>query len=107
MDATEPKLGSIVIPAYNEGAVIRRCLDQLFTGLDPDEVEVVVACNGCTDDTVAQARDAGYAITVLDLPEPGKVGAIRAAERVVTALPRLFLDADVVMSGDTVRRVLA
>jgi glycosyltransferase involved in cell wall biosynthesis len=101
------KLGSIVIPAYNEGAVIRRCLDELFTGLDPAEVEVVVACNGCTDDTVEQARGAGYPITVLDLPEPGKVGAIRAGERAVSALPRLYLDADVVMTGDTVRQVLA
>jgi glycosyltransferase involved in cell wall biosynthesis len=103
----DAKLGSIVIPAYNEGAVIRRCLDELFTGLDPAEVEVVVACNGCTDDTAQQARDAGYAITVLDIPEPGKVGAIRAAERTLSALPRLYLDADVVMTGDTVRQVLA
>jgi glycosyltransferase involved in cell wall biosynthesis len=101
------KLGSIVIPAYNEGAVIRRCLDELFTGLDPAEVEVTVACNGCTDDTVQQARDAGYPVTVLDLPEPGKAGAIRAGERTVSALPRLFLDADVEITGKTVRQVLA
>jgi glycosyltransferase involved in cell wall biosynthesis len=100
------KLGSIVIPAYNEGSVIRRCLDELFVGLDPGEVEVAVVCNGCTDDTAAQARDAGYPITVLDLPEPGKVGALRAGERAVTAMPRLFLDADVEISGETVRRVL-
>jgi glycosyltransferase involved in cell wall biosynthesis len=101
------KLGSIVIPAYNEGAVIRRCLDELFTGLDPSEVEVAVVCNGCTDDTAQQARDAGYPVTVLDLPEPGKVGAIRAGEQAVSALPRLFLDADVEMTGVTVRQVLA
>jgi glycosyltransferase involved in cell wall biosynthesis len=100
------KLGSIVIPAYNEGSVIRRCLDELFVGLDPSEVEVAVVCNGCSDDTAAQARDAGYAITVLDLPEPGKVGALRAGERAVTAMPRLFLDADVEISGETARRVL-
>jgi glycosyltransferase involved in cell wall biosynthesis len=101
------KLGSIVIPAYNEGSVIRRCLDGIFSGLDPAEVEVAVVCNGCLDDTAAQARDAGYPITVLDLPEPGKAGALRAGERAVTALPRLYLDADVVMTGETVRRVLA
>jgi glycosyltransferase involved in cell wall biosynthesis len=101
-----PKLGSIVIPAYNEGGVIRRCLDELFIGLDPSEVEVAVVCNGCSDDTADQARRAGYAITVLDLPEPGKIGALRAGERAVSAMPRLFLDADVEITGDTARRVL-
>jgi glycosyltransferase involved in cell wall biosynthesis len=100
------KLGSIVIPAYNEGAVIRRCLDELFVGLDPAEVEVAVVCNGCRDDTAQQARDAGYTITVLDLAEPGKAGAIRAGERAVSTMPRLYLDADVEITGDTVRQIL-
>jgi glycosyltransferase involved in cell wall biosynthesis len=100
------KLGSIVIPAYNEGSVIRRCLDELFRGLDPADVEVAVVCNGCTDDTAAQARAAGYPITVIDLAEPGKVGALRAGERAVSAMPRLFLDADVEMPGETARQVL-
>lgn len=99
-------LGSIVIPAYNEGAVIRRCLERVFTGLDPHEVEVVVACNGCTDDTVEQAKDAGYPVTVLDLPEPGKVAALRAGEQAVEALPRIYLDADVEVTGATLRVVL-
>ena len=71
-------LGSIVIPAYNEGRVIRRCLDAIFTGLDPDEVEVVVACNGCVDDTADEAVAVGYPVKVIDLPEPGKIGALRA-----------------------------
>jgi glycosyltransferase involved in cell wall biosynthesis len=100
------KLGSIVIPAYNEGKVVRRCLDELFTGLDPTDVEVAVVCNGCTDDTADEARAAGYPITVIDLPEPGKAGALRAGERSVTLLPRMFLDADVEISGATARRVL-
>jgi glycosyltransferase involved in cell wall biosynthesis len=99
-------LGSIVIPAYNEGSVIRRCLDSIFTGLDPQEVEVVVACNGCVDDTVDQAVSAGYPIKVIDLPEPGKIGALRAGERAVSALPRVYLDADVEVTGETLRAVI-
>jgi glycosyltransferase involved in cell wall biosynthesis len=98
-------LGSIVIPAYNEGRVIRRCLDRIFTGLGPDEVEVVVACNGCVDDTVDEATAAGYPVKVLDLPEPGKIGALRAGERAVSALPRIYLDADVEVTGATLRAV--
>src|SRR5690606_34305887 len=99
-------LGSIVIPAYNEGAVIRRCLERVFDGLDPREVEVVVACNGCTDDTATQAKEAGFPVAVLELPTPGKVGALRAGERSVQALPRIYLDADVEVTGATLRAVL-
>ena len=38
--------GLVVIPAHNEGAVIRRCLDALFRGFGAGELDVVVACNG-------------------------------------------------------------
>lgn len=99
-------LGSIVIPAYNEGAVIARCLDEVFDGLDPSEVEVVVACNGCTDDTADRVRSSGYPVQVLDLPDAGKIGALNAGDDSVTALPRLYLDADVSINGRTVRNVL-
>lgn len=99
-------LGSIVIPAYNEGRVIQRCLHSIFDGLDPDEIEVVVACNGCTDDTVDRAIATGYPVKVLDLPEAGKIGALRAGEQAVSSLPRVYLDADVVVSGATLRVVL-
>lgn len=98
-------VGSVIIPAYNEAAGIRRCLDRLFTGLG-EGVEVVVACNGCTDDTAELARTSGHPVVVLDLPEPGKVGAIRAAERATALLPRVYLDADVEVDGTAVRAVL-
>ena len=49
---TEP-LGSVVIPAHDESAGIRRCLDALFAGTAPGELDVVVVCNGCSDDTAA------------------------------------------------------
>lgn len=98
-------VGSVIIPAYNEAAGIRRSLDRLFTDLG-EGVEVVIACNGCTDDTADLARASGHPVVVLDLPEPGKVGAIRAAERATTALPRVYLDADVEVDGAAVRAVL-
>jgi glycosyltransferase involved in cell wall biosynthesis len=99
-------LGSIVIPAYNEEVGIGRCLERLFTDLPDDLVEVVVACNGCTDRTVERARAFGHGVVVLDLPEPGKVGALRAGEHAVNALPRVYLDADVEVSGEAIRAVL-
>lgn len=99
--------GSIVIPAHNEEASIGRNLRLLLDGIDPDEVGIVVACNGCSDSTVAIARAIHPALKVLDLPTPGKIGALRAAEREVSALPRIYLDADVAMPGRAALAVLA
>ncbi|HEY5875023.1 MAG TPA: glycosyltransferase [Ilumatobacteraceae bacterium] len=97
--------GSIIIPAYNEAAGIRRGLDRLFSGLG-DGVEVIVACNGCTDGTADRARESAHPVTVLDLPDPGKVAAIRAAERETSVLPRVYLDADVEVDGTSIMAVL-
>jgi glycosyltransferase involved in cell wall biosynthesis len=99
-------LGSVVIPAHNEATVVRRCLDALFDGLDPSEIEAVVVCNGCVDDTAARARSAGDRVRVLELPQASKPAALRAGEAAVASFPRLYLDADVVLGGSAARAVL-
>lgn len=98
--------GSVVIPAHNEGAVIRRCLDALFRGFGAGELDVVVACNGCRDDTAELARTSGHPVRVIELDVASKAAALRAGDAVVTAFPRLYLDADVVLDGSSARRVL-
>jgi Glycosyl transferase family 2 len=98
-------VGSVVIPAHNEARVIRRNLERLFGSLG-DGVEVIVACNGCTDDTADEARRAGLPVTVLELDAASKVAALRAADAATTAFPRVYLDADVLVSGTTVDAVL-
>ena len=100
------QLGSIVVPAYNEALVIESTLRSLADGLSFDAVQVVVACNGCTDDTVAIVRSLDLPLEVLDLGPVGKVGAIRAAEALGLPLPRLYVDADVVVSGGAATAVL-
>src|SRR5262245_58336894 len=49
-------MASVVIPAHNEARVIERGLSSLLEGARPGELEIVVVCNGCTDDTAARAR---------------------------------------------------
>ena len=83
---------SVVIAAHNEGRNIGRCLDALLGGTPAGSIEVVVAANGCSDDTVAVATRPG--VVVLDLPEAGKAAALNAAERQVVSFPRVYLDAD-------------
>jgi glycosyltransferase involved in cell wall biosynthesis len=99
-------LGSAVIPAHDEAAVISRCLDSLLTGFEPGELDVVVACNGCTDETANIVRSSGHAVRVLELSVASKPAALRAAEKELTTFPRLYLDADVVLPAAAARQVL-
>lgn len=93
-ETAPPYVASVIIPAYNEGGVIARCLEALGREDVGGPLEIIVAANGCTDDTVARAR-AFPGVTVLDLPTPGKVDALNAADAAATAFPRIYLDADI------------
>jgi glycosyltransferase involved in cell wall biosynthesis len=96
----------VVIPAHNEAAVIGRTLDSLREVITWGTVNVIVACNGCSDGTEAIAS--GYqGVTVLQLEEPSKTAALNAADQVAGLWPRLYLDADIEISARAVRDVFA
>ena len=98
---------SVVIAAHNEAAVVGRCLDSL---LPPDApahgLEVVVVANGCTDRTAEVARARG-GVTVLETPRPSKVAALDLGDAAVSTFPRIYLDADIVVTPETVRDLCA
>jgi glycosyltransferase involved in cell wall biosynthesis len=95
---------SVVIAAHNEESVIGACLDALLAqGVRSNEV--VVVANGCTDLTAGVARERG--VVVIDLPEPGKAGALNAGDAVAIGYPRIYLDADIVVPPACVASVLA
>jgi hypothetical protein len=96
----------VLIPAHNEVTVIRRCLDHLFDGIGAGELEVAVVCNGCDDDTAAVARGSGHPVEVIELDVASKPAALRAGDRLLRTFPRLYLDADVVLTGRSARQVL-
>jgi glycosyltransferase involved in cell wall biosynthesis len=101
---TEP-IGAVVIAAHNESAVIGRCLDALHPILDDGRVQIIVACNGCVDDTAAVAR-ARAGVVVVELPTASKAAALRAGDRIAVPGPRIYLDADVVMSATAALAVM-
>jgi glycosyltransferase involved in cell wall biosynthesis len=103
---TAPALGSVVVPAHDEAAVIGHTLRCLTDGLDLARTRVVVACNGCTDDTVDVVRALGLGVEVLDLATAGKAAAIAAAESLGLPLPRLYVDADVGLTGSAATSLL-
>lgn len=100
--------GSIVIPAHNEARVIGRCLANLQSQPGIEDVLVVVAANGCTDDTVAVARAARLPhLQVLDLPQAGKIVALNAGDEAAgQVFPRVYLDADITLGADTLQQLL-
>jgi glycosyltransferase involved in cell wall biosynthesis len=95
-------MASIVIPAHNEEGVIGRLLRPLVENAEPGELEVVVACNGCTDRTAEVA--AGFpGVRVLDLSQPSKAAALNEGDRAASRFPRIYLDADVRVDLASVR----
>ncbi|MCM3660808.1 glycosyltransferase [Georgenia satyanarayanai] len=90
-------LGSVVVPAHNEAAVIGRLLHALTTG--GAAVEVVVVANGCTDATAEVSR-AVPGVHVIETPVASKMRALALGDRHVTRFPRFYVDADVVISAD-------
>ena len=89
---------SVVIPAHNEAAVIERCLGALLCGAPPGEPEIIVVCNGCTDDTAERARRFDARINVIELAQGSKPLALNGGNEAASALPRFFIDADIVVS---------
>jgi glycosyltransferase involved in cell wall biosynthesis len=98
---------SVVVPAHNEEAVIGRCLTALFAGADEGELDVVVVCNGCRDQTAEVARRAAPLATVVEIPVASKVAALNSGDRAARYFPRFYLDADIELSVAAVRQVAA
>lgn len=98
---------SVVIPAHNEAEVIERCLRSLLAGAPPGEPEILVVCNGCTDDTAARARRFGPPVRIIDLERGSKPLALNTGNLAASALPRFFVDADVVVTYASLAAVAA
>lgn len=110
-EAALPPTLSVIIPANNEEGYIGACLSALIAsdfgaGTETGAArEIIVAANGCTDATVPLARRhipaaeaAGWTLLVLDIPAPGKLGALNLADRAARGTARVYLDADIIVS---------
>jgi glycosyltransferase involved in cell wall biosynthesis len=85
---------SVIIAAHDEETVIGRCLDALAPDVQHMSLQIIVSANGCSDGTAALARARGA--SVVERAEPGKPGALNAAERIAESFPRVYLDADII-----------
>ena len=105
-DHPEPTV-SLIVAAHDEESVIAAKVANAL-GLDwpRDKLELIVSCDGCTDDTAARARAAG-ADTVLELPRGGKIRAQDAAVRAATGELLAFCDANSTWDPDAMRQLTA
>ena len=115
-----PRL-SIVVPAYNEEAVIGRFIESVHTEVSPLGVtwEIVVVDDGSTDATVTVVRDAavrdaavrdaaqaGDRVRLLEIAHRGKGAAVREGFLAARGEWVLMADADLSMPWDNLRRFL-
>ena len=90
---------SIIIPAHNEASVIGRTLGHLAKH---DGLEVVVVCNGCSDDTARIASAFGPNVRVIETPVGSKVHALNLGDEAARHFPRIYLDADIELPDATI-----
>jgi hypothetical protein len=94
---------SIIIPAHNESSVIARTLKAILEGAEKDELDVIVVCNGCTDDTASVAGGFGERVRVIETSVAGKARALNLGDQAALGFPRIYADADVVINVPTIR----
>jgi hypothetical protein len=98
---------SLIVPAHNEAGVIERTLRTMLHHARPGEVEAVVVCNGCTDTTAEVARGVPGPIRVIETPIASKSHALNLGDSAAQGFPRFYVDADVMLSIDSIRQVAA
>lgn len=96
---------SIVVPAYNEGAIIESTLSQLAARFP--QAEIVLVSDGCTDETCAIARAFATSVTLVEYrPNRGKGYAIRRGVLAARGEVVVFTDADLPFGTVGVERLL-
>lgn len=98
----------VLVPAYNEEALIGRCIRSILASAGFG-TEVLVVAHNCSDATAAEAKAAGARVLVLNDPaRRGKGWALKHGFAAVLAGPSravLVIDADSVISPDLVEAV--
>jgi len=105
---------SVVVPAHNEEQALPRLLDSLLgqelTGV---HLEVIVVVNGSADQTAAAARAyvvrfaaRGHQLDVVEMATASKACALNEGDGSATSFPRLYLDADILLSPNAIRRTV-
>src|ERR1700687_2935213 len=78
-------------------------LKSATAGAAPAELEIVVVCNGCTDNTAEVARRYAPFVRVVESSVASKTHALNCGDQVSRGFPRFYVDADVVVTVEVLR----
>lgn len=105
-DTHEQPLISILLPAYNEAAVIQASLQSLMALRYP-HLEIIVIDDGSQDDTAARARETAkkslVPVRVISQANRGKAGALNTGIIHASGAYVLVVDADSRVSPDSLQ----
>lgn len=97
---------SVIVPVYNGGVFLPKCLDALFAS-SYASFEVLVVDDGSTDDSAEISRRKGANILSTARRQSGPAAARNLAAQKASGDVLLFVDADVVVKADTITEVAA
>src|SRR5277367_1532681 len=116
MDETgsDEQWASVAIPAHNEEDALPQLLMSLLEQeLERLHLEVIVVVNGSSDGTAAAARTyvsafaaCGHQLDVVEISTASKARALNEGDRNVSSFPRLYLDADILLSPNAIWRTV-
>lgn len=104
---TAAPLISIIVPGYNEGRVLRTCVESILASRYPNK-EIILVNDGSTDDTLAHMQSfAGTpGVTVIDKPNGGKASALNAGLARAQGEYIFCVDADGMFTENTIAEML-
>lgn len=101
---------SIIVPAYNEGGVIREKLESILSSNYPSDcLEVIVPEDGSTDNTAEQVRSLADPRVILDhsAERGGKMAAINRSIKRARGDFYIITDANAILQPETLRSLMS
>ena len=95
---------TLIIAAYNEEACIgERLANAVRADYPAENLEIIVASDGSSDDTEQIVREFGHGVRLLALPRRGKLAALVDAAREACGSILVFSDANSIVAPDALR----
>jgi len=94
---------SVIIPVYNAGKTIRKCLESILNSNFEKEFEVIIVDDGSTDDSIEKIQDLN--VQVIRQENKGCGAARNLGVRQSKSELVIFTDADVVFFPETLRKI--
>lgn len=101
-------LANVLIPAWNEAAVISGILSRLAEASAQNRLRITVIANNCSDATSEVARETDPNAVVLQTPQGGKANAMNLGyQAALPGIPVVCVDADLLVSEANILALIA